>query len=126
MIDQMMAALVADGVGIQWRDLGRRRGEYRDDARLIVINTRLSGPQALATLAHEAGHAFYRDREVSAAIESRATRTGARWLISDAAMATAERDAGPHPGAIARELGVTRELVEAWRESWQRGERRTA
>lgn len=123
MIDALMADLVAEGVGVLWRDLGRRRGEYRDDHRLIVISTRLSGPQAISTLAHEAGHAHYRDRETTPAVEGRADRWGARRLISPEVMAEAEAAAGAHAGAIARELGVTRAVVEAWRESWRRGER---
>jgi Zn-dependent peptidase ImmA (M78 family) len=103
------------GVDVEWSDLGeRRRGEYRHHQRVIVLNRRLTGPQVVTTLAHETGHARAGDATTSPAIERRASEIGASLVITAREYADAERLCGPHPAAIAAELGVTPHLVEAW------------
>lgn len=109
------------GVDVEWADMGeRRRGEYRHRQRTIVLNRRLTEPQAVATLAHETGHARAGDTSTSPAVERRASEIGASLVISALEYARAERLHGPHPGAIAAELGVTVHLVEAWKRWYRR------
>lgn len=102
-----------------WRDLGRRRGEYRHQHRLITLNPKMSEVLQRSTLAHELGHAHYGDMWVAdpnAAEfqERRANQFAARILISPTEYAVAEALVGPHSGALAKELGVARYIVEAW------------
>jgi Zn-dependent peptidase ImmA (M78 family) len=107
---------------VAWADLGDlRRGLYHDDERLIVLNTRLTGAQATATLAHEMGHAAFGDRASTPRAERRASEYGAALVIDEQDYRRAESLVGPHPGALADELGVTRHLVEAWRRWRDRG-----
>lgn len=109
------------GVDVQWADMGeRRRGEYRHCQRVIVLNRRLTGPQAVTALAHETGHARCGDTETTPAVERRASEIGASLVISAGEYARAEKVCGPHPAAIAAELGVTRHLVEAWQRWYRR------
>lgn len=107
------------GVNVASRPLGRRRGEYRHAHGLIILNNRMSYLLQRSTLAHELGHAHYADVATTDprahdAQERRANRYAARLLITPEAYAAAEALVGPHPGALARELGVARYVVEAW------------
>ncbi|WP_207632094.1 ImmA/IrrE family metallo-endopeptidase [Occultella kanbiaonis] len=115
-MQRLMDLAHAQGLRVMWRDLGRRRGEYRHTHGLIVLSTRLTGPQALSTFGHELGHAHYGDEESTPPAERRADRHAARLLITPGDYAAAEAVAGPHAGAIARELGITRHLVEVWQD----------
>lgn len=119
-MDDLLQLAADAGVHVIWRDLGRRRGEYRHGPRLITLNPRMSTVLQRSTLAHELGHHHHADTwtddpHVVAARERRANLYAARLLIDAAAYARAERLVGPHPGAIARELDVARYVVEAWR-----------
>jgi Zn-dependent peptidase ImmA (M78 family) len=112
--------------------LGGLRGLYDHRARAIYLDDRLTGAQRCSTLAHELGHAHHGDHDLvhmtvrrRRDVEERATRWAARMLISPVEYAAAELVAGSDPVTIARELGVTRRLVEAWRE-WADGIERTA
>ncbi|HET9997320.1 MAG TPA: ImmA/IrrE family metallo-endopeptidase, partial [Nocardioides sp.] len=59
-LDQLFQHCADLGIDVEWRDLGEwRRGEYRRDDRLIVLNPRLTGRQVVACLAHELGHARF-------------------------------------------------------------------
>lgn len=103
-------------IEVEWVDLGpRRRGHYLDDSGVIELNTRLTRAQATATLAHEVGHATFRDRCTTPANERRAWEYGAALIITVDEYATAEDLVGHHTGALATELGVTPILIEAWR-----------
>ncbi|QIK83022.1 ImmA/IrrE family metallo-endopeptidase [Sanguibacter sp. HDW7] len=107
------------GVNVASRPLGRRRGEYRHAHRLIVLNSRMSTVLQRSTLAHELGHAHYADVAVDDPRthdmqERRANRYAARLLITPHAYSAAEALVGPHPGALARELGVARYIIDAW------------
>lgn len=104
------------GLEVRWADLGDlRRGHYLRDLQLIVLNNRLTGAQATATLAHEIGHAVFGDGCSTPRIERRASEVGASLAIEVEDYERAERLVGPHLGALADELGVTPHLVEAWR-----------
>jgi hypothetical protein len=114
------------GLDVEWGDLGDlRRGLYLHEQCLIVLNSRLTAAQATATLAHELGHAIHGDRCSTPSTERRASELGASLVIDAAAYERAERLVGPHPGAIADELGVTPHLVQAWRR-WYGRRRRAA
>lgn len=123
-MDDLLGFAQDNGVRVMWRDLGRRRGEYRHGPQLIVVNPRLTAAMQRSTLAHELGHWWHADEwtddpAVLAARERRANAYAAVRLIDPRRYAAAEREVGPHPGAIARELGVARYVVDAWQE--QRG-----
>lgn len=123
----LLFAHAADlGLAVEWADLGSRRGEYRDESKRIILNNRLTRAQATATLAHELGHAHYGDQCSSAAVERRAWRYGARLAIALDDYRDAEAAVGPAGAAIADELGVTAQLVEAWREAFAEESQRRA
>ena len=108
------------GLEVMVDDLGpHRRGAYLDDHRLILISPRLTVAQTVATLAHEIGHAAFRDRRTSERLEQRADQMGASLAIEAEEYALAESRVGCHPGALASELGVTPRLVLAWRTWWE-------
>lgn len=103
------------------------RGVYEDRPRRITLNSALTSQQARATLAHELGHAWYRHRRVGdsrldARIERQADEYAAALLFDAEAYARAERMAGPHPGALARELDVTPAVVVVWQRMLDRGD----
>lgn len=95
-----------------------KHGAYRDHDRSIVLNYRCTAAQALSALAHEIAHAIYGDRCSTPPIERRADELGALFIIDADEYARAEELVGPHPGALARELGVTARMVLAWRRRW--------
>jgi len=120
MMDDLLQLADDAGVHVTWRDLGRRRGEYRHEPRLITLNPHMSTVLQRSTLAHELGHHHHADTWTDdplehAARERRADLYAARLLIDATAYAHAEHLVGPHPGAIARELDVARYVVDAWR-----------
>lgn len=108
------------GLRVKWRDLGRRNGELTS-GRLILVNSRKPQIVQRCTVAHEAGHFAYghdwtRDHD-RAKDEWQADSYAARLLISPAEYALAEYLHGPHAGALAKELEVTRRLVEVWQQN---------
>lgn len=122
-----MEALIewAEGLGlkVKFRDLGRRHGEIHSSG-LVLINPHRTLTRQRVTLAHECGHAFHqhdwtRDHD-QVRDEREADQYAARLLISPDAYAAAEDLCGPHPGALARELQVTRRLVELRQEDFKR------
>lgn len=107
------------GLRVKYRDLGRRNGELTSGG-LILVNSRKPQIVQRCTVAHEVGHFWYghdwtRDHD-RARDEWQADSYAARLLISPVDYALAETLHGPHPGAIAKELEVTRRLVEIWRQ----------
>lgn len=120
-LDVLFAHAADLGLDVDWADLGdRRRGEYRDDGRLIVLNRRLTRAQATSTLAHEVAHGVFGDRCSTPPIERRADEYGASLIINVTDYKRAERMVGVHCGALADELGVTPRLIEAWRRWYAR------
>lgn len=126
MID-IHAAIADLGVRVEYtNDLPPQRlGAYLDDERLILVRATLHGALETETLVHEYVHAKHRDRSRHPAIEWRAWREAARIIIDDAAYAAAER-VSDDPGHIARELGTTIRIIQAYRKAIHRGEIRLA
>lgn len=107
----------AQGLRVLWRDLGRRNGELTK-AGLVVLNPRKSETTQRITLAHEIGHWHHghdwsRTHDVERD-ERQADLYAARLLIDQHALEQAASLHSGHPGAIARELGVTTRLVTLW------------
>lgn len=90
-------------------------GYYVHSKRIIVIRLGLTPSETRSVLAHELAHAFYGDTCSSGRNERRAERYAAQLLIDPGAYAAAEA-IDPHPAAIADELGVTTDLVEAYQQ----------
>ncbi len=123
-LHELFQHCAALGVHVEWGDLGElRRGEFRRDTNTIVLNHRLTGPQVVACLAHELGHARLGHGCSTPANERRAWDYAAALVIAPDEYAAAEARVGPDPAALAVELAVTRRLIEAWRRWWptQRG-----
>jgi Zn-dependent peptidase ImmA (M78 family) len=104
--------------------LKKVRGLYQSSERIIIISSRLTEPQRYTTWAHELGHAFYDDTATACPDqhdfqERRATAWAAITCISVHDYAEAEHMCGPHAGAIAQYLNVTRELVTAWQQNFE-------
>jgi len=100
------------------RDLGEwLRGVYDHGARTITLNAWLDDLQRPYTLAHELGHAWHGhtfegdDPHGDPEAERLADEHAASLLIDPAHYARAETLRGPHPGALADELGVHPDLV---------------
>lgn len=115
---ELVAQAEASGVAVMTRNIGRHHGRYLLKHRLIMLSPRLSGPQTISALGHELAHAYFGDDgPQSPELEARAWRWAARVLITPQRYAAAELAVGTtHLGAIARELGVTRQVVEAWQD----------
>jgi Zn-dependent peptidase ImmA (M78 family) len=113
----------AMGLRVAYRDLGRRSGQLHSSG-LVYINQRRSLPAQRIVLAHEMGH-WHHGHDWSQAHdhdldERQADQYAARLLVSRSEYAAAEAVCGAHPGALARELGVTRTLIELRREDFAR------
>lgn len=119
LLDRLLALADSHDLRVNWRNLGRRRGEYRHTARLITLNPHMSQTLQRSTLAHELGHAYYGDTwtdnpHILDAREKRANIYAAHLLISPLEFALAEHLVGQHTGALAKELDVARYIIEAW------------
>lgn len=113
------------GINVEWDDLGEyRRGEYRRAGHVVRLNLRLTHAQAVATLAHEIGHAKFGDTCSSPKNERRAWEYAAAMVINPAEYREAEEQVGHHVSALALELGVTPKLIQAWRRWWETKGRR--
>lgn len=94
---------------------------YIHHRRVIVIQRNLDPYTRRSCLAHELAHAFHGDEHYGdPRLERRADQWASQLLISEDDYRAAEALHGPHSGAIAHELGVTPELVETWRQSFER------
>lgn len=125
-MDALIARAEAMGLRVQFRNLGRATG-YLFGGGLVVLNHRHNLSAQRETLAHEMGHAHYghdwtRDHD-KVRDELDADRYAARLLIPIERYAAAEALVGNHPGALARELQVTRRLVELRQEDFNRDTR---
>lgn len=100
---------------------GGDKGRWHPSSRTISLRADLPARARRCTLAHELGHAVL-GHEASESLpqwvvekqERAADRWAAETLIDEDAYRSAENALGPHPGAIATELGVTVHLVEVW------------
>lgn len=114
-LDELIAMAESVGIFVAWRPL-RRAAYIQHSASLVVLSTRAPQWKARCALAHELGHehhqhAWSRDHD-QARDEREADQYAARLLITADDYAVAEELCGSHAGALARELGVTRRLVE--------------
>lgn len=118
---QLAAAL---GVTIT-EHTGGPKGRYTHQARIISLRRGLLHRELRCTLAHELAHAVAGDEPtgiawLDARMERIADERAARWLITEDTYAAAERLVGPHPGALARELGVTLHILGVWQSLYER------
>ena len=106
----------AQGLKVEYKSLPEGlMGAYRHDRSIIYIDPRLSGMHTLATLAHEYVHALSgHDGPQPEAVERRVDEKAAMLLVSPVLYEQAEVLYGAHPGAIAKELGLPRWVIEAW------------
>ena len=115
----LFALAKSNGIKVQEVRLRTFRGFYVNEVQIIVISSLLNTAQKRTTLAHELGHAHYGDvavldeplREWQ---ERRADEWAAQLLINRHEYDAAEELHGTHPGTIAQQLNVTRELAEVW------------
>lgn len=114
-----LARLAEDmGVRLQRHD-GGPKGFYLDAERLISTRRGLSIAEYRCTLAHELGHAYYRDIRVRDPVrhiyqEKRADKYAARLLLDSMDVATALACHGHHLAPTAHELEVTIHLLNVW------------
>lgn len=120
MLNALIVRAMGLGLRVTYRDLGRRNGELTRNG-LVILNPNRREWMQRCTLAHEMGHWWHghdwtRDHD-RPADERQADQYAAELLISPLEYALAESLHGPHPGAIAKELEVTRNLVTLWQET---------
>lgn len=106
------------GVRLQRHNNGPK-GYYHHPSRTISTRRGLSIQAYKSTLAHELGHATYRDEPTGHGIydkrqEARADRWAARVLIDPQAFADAYIWHRGHLPAIADELEVTHHILDVW------------
>lgn len=101
---------------------GGDKGRWYPTTRTISLRADLPARAQRCTLAHELGHAVLghiAGPHLPAWVVEKQERAADRWaaetLISEDDYRSAEQALGPHPGAIAVELGVTVHLLEVWR-----------
>lgn len=99
---------------------GGEKGRWWSTTRTISIRRDLGWINARCTLAHELGHALNNhDSTATGWLHTRQEGEADAWaanvLINPTEYKNAELIYGPHPGAIAQELGVTNHLVAVWR-----------
>lgn len=113
-----MREAVAMGLGVKFRNLGRRNGELHSSG-VVFINPCKPDFVQRATLAHEMGHWYHshdwtREHD-NVADERQADMFAARLLISPTEYATAERESSD-PRSIALALDVPLRFVVYWQE----------
>ena len=99
---------------------GGDKGRWYINTRTISIRRDLGWINTRCTLAHELGHALNNHDSTATGWlytrqEGEADLWAANTLIDPADYRNAELIYGPHPGAIAAELGVTVHLVTVWK-----------
>lgn len=109
------------GLSIHWRTTQVGNAAYSYEKRSILIDPALTEAETRSLLAHELAHHHYRDNGPQPPhIEARAWRWAARLLLTDADYATAERLHDGSIPAMAEELGVTAEIIHAYRQHLER------
>lgn len=108
-------ALQVTGRPVRWHR-GGPKGAWLTTRHQISIRHGMSDNQTRSTLAHELSHAVRGDLcGYNQAVEDRADRDAADFLIRPTDYATAERQFGADTTRIADELGVTSDVVDTWR-----------
>lgn len=100
-------------------------GKWFPDRRLIHLRPGMGPTNRLYTLAHELGHAVLGHMAhpppwLHARQEREADEWAAGKLIPRHKYEEAEIMIGHHPGALAKELGVTTRLIHVWRNLHER------
>lgn len=96
-------------------------GMFLHRRRVILLRKGLDYWKRRSVLAHELGHVYYGDEiHGDTRLERRANEYAALLLISKDEYRAAEEIYGPHPGAIAHELGVTPDVVKTWCDIYSR------
>ena len=118
-ITQLIDQAVDAGIRVCWiPPSDRRQAIYAEEIRTIWLRRDLTSAEARSLLAHELAHAHYGDSGAQPPHrEARAWRWAARLLIPAGTYAAAEALVGHDPGALADHLGVTREIISAYRRS---------
>lgn len=120
--------VMAESLGITIRSHhGGEKARWHPDSQVITLQKGLGPTNRVCSLAHELGHAalrHYVGDDIHTRLHSRQEREADEWaakfLISTDEYARTEQLYGSHPGVLARELGVTVRLVEAWRTCHER------
>ena len=128
-MDQLLRLVEDHGLRLI-ESVGATLGGYRPQTATIRLSPGLSTRAASSVLAHELGHAVLghapaSDSVTRAVQERRADEWAARLLITPEAYAAAEQARGTHLASVAFELGVTVEIVTAYRRLLQRTETAT-
>lgn len=112
---------IADQLGLTVIERrGNTPGGYHDGLARIRLDPGQSIRAQRSFLAHEIAHALFRDSPSPYAVvamkqERRAWNWAARYLITPEGFALTERMREGHSASMAYDLGVTVELVEAYR-----------
>lgn len=108
------------GYDIVWHKDGPKAAWIPGD-HAISLRLGMSDVATLCSLAHELGHAHYRDPPGHHGLqEQRADRFAAKLLVSPAEYAAAEAIYGACPQLIAAELGVTLHVLKTWTSLYER------
>ncbi|WP_091226054.1 ImmA/IrrE family metallo-endopeptidase [Microbacterium sp. 3J1] len=118
-MDQLLRLVEEHGLRLIERP-GPSCGGFEPLTSTIRLAPGMSARTTCSVLAHELahavlGHAPTPDPTTRARQEQRADEWAARLLIAPGAYAEAERLRGPHLASLAFELGVTVEIVTAYR-----------
>lgn len=120
MITNPDLARLAEQMGVRLtRHDGGDKGYYDDATRTISTRRGLSIAQYRSTLAHELGHAHYRDIRVRDPVrhvrqEQRADRWAARLLLDGVDVPGTLAWHGHHRAPAAHDLEVTVHLLDVW------------
>ena len=120
MTEQIWGMLEAMGVAVEYTELpADRDGEYIHDLRVIRLQGGMASRLHVSTLAHECAHAVFADvpsrfGPVNAKQERRADEWAALRLIQIDDYKRAEAIHHGHTEALAVELGVTVDLIDAY------------
>lgn len=96
-----------------WSKDQPERARWHEVPRIIVVRLGLTDDETVSCLAHELGHWWHGDFCSTDAAERRAWRFAGALLIDPQEHMRAEM-IHHAPGAIARELGVLRDVVEGY------------
>lgn len=119
-VDALIDAAQARSYRIRWHR-GGPKAAWMPHRNTITLRVGMDDVTTLCSLAHELGHAHYSHPPGHyGAQERQADEFAARLLISPVDYALAERLHGPHPAAIAHELGVTIHLTTIWKSLYER------
>ena len=108
----LVALAESAGARVEWTPVVERADYFMGTIR---VNPRLSESAQVVAIAHELGHHHHGHVGNSPRFEVQANAYAAQLLIDPDDYAAAERLCEGHAGAMARELGVTMAIVDAWR-----------